>query len=110
MYKRQGQDSARHGKDLARQRVSDRLGQLLTAQAGPDVHLLIELVAADTGDVVAARIEEQRVEIGRGVVDRGRLTRAQTCLLYTSCDCSLACCSSSVLSCVCSLPTSLRAS
>ena len=73
-----GQDSARHGKDLARQRVSDRLGQLLTAQAGPDVHLLIELVAADTGDVVAARIEEQRVEIGRGVVDRGRLARAQT--------------------------------
>ena len=70
-----GQDSARHGKDLARQRVSD---QLLTAQAGPDVHLLIELVAADTGDVVAARIKEQRIEIGRGVVDRGRLARTQT--------------------------------
>src|SRR6059058_994963 len=47
------------------------------ARALLDVHLepLIELVAADLGQVVALRVEEQRLEQVAGVVERRRLTR-----------------------------------
>ena len=72
------QNLAGHGENLAGARVDDRLGQLLTVQAAPDVKLFVELVAADAGDVIAARVEEQALDIGDGVVECGRLAGAQT--------------------------------
>ena len=39
--------------------------------------LLVELVAADLADVVAAGIKEQSVQIALGAFDRGRLARTQ---------------------------------
>ena len=66
-----------HGEDLAGHGIGDGLGQRLAGQTAPDVHFLIELVAADLGNVIAAGVEEQRVEIGLGAFDCGRLARTK---------------------------------
>ena len=68
-----GQDLAGHGQDLAGHRIDDGLCQLVAGKTRPDVHLLVELVAADLRDVVAAVVEEQGLQIGAGVVDCGGL-------------------------------------
>ena len=72
-----GQNLAGLRQDLAGQGIGDGLRQLVAGQTPPDVHLLVELVAAHLGHVVAAVVEEQRLQIGAGVVHRGRLAGAQ---------------------------------
>ena len=71
---------AGHGKDLSGARVGDRLGKLLTAQAAPQVELLVEFIASDLGYIVAAGVKEQTVQISLGILNRGRLTRAQAAI------------------------------
>jgi len=44
---------------------------------GLEVQLLVDLVAADRAEVVALRVEEQALEEGLGVGDRGGLARAE---------------------------------
>ena len=68
---------AGHGEDLAGQRIGHRLGQRVAAQACPNVHLLVELIAADLAHVIAARVEEQRVEIALRALDCGRFARTE---------------------------------
>ena len=75
---RPGEDLAGHGQHLAGHGIGDGIGQGLVRQTGPDIHLLIELVAADLGNVVAAGIEEQRGQIALGVLHRRGFARAQT--------------------------------
>ena len=71
---------AGHGEDLSGTRISHGLGKLLPVQAAPDIHFLIELVAANSGNVIAPRVEEQRIQIGSGALHRGRLARTQAAI------------------------------
>ena len=66
-----------HGDDLAGHGIGHGLGQRLAVQTAPDVELLVELVTADLAHVIAAGVEEQRLEIALGAFDRGRLARTQ---------------------------------
>ena len=61
-----GHDMAGVEEDLARARVGDGIGQLLAVDAGPQGELLIELVAADHGQIIAARIEEEVLDQALG--------------------------------------------
>ena len=70
-------DLVRHGDNFARHGVGHRLGKRLARKAAPDVHLLIELIAANLGNVIAPRVEEQRVQIALGAFDCGRLARTE---------------------------------
>ena len=72
-----GDDVAGVKHDLARARVGDGEGKLLPADARPQGELLVVLVAADHGQVIAARVEEEVVDEGLAGLDRGRLARAQ---------------------------------
>ena len=72
------QGLAGHGQNLAGHGVGHRLGQGLAGEAGPDIHLLIELIATHLGHIVAAGVEQQGVQIGLGVLHRGRLAGTQT--------------------------------
>ena len=72
-----GERLAGHGQNFAGHGVGHRLGQSLTGQAGPDIHLLIEFVPAHLGHVVAPGIEEQRVHIRLGVFHCGGLAGTQ---------------------------------
>ena len=51
--------------------------QLDAHPAGDRVQLLVELVAADPTEVVAAEVEEQALDELAGVVTGGRIARAQ---------------------------------
>ena len=70
-----GQDLVRLREHLAGHRADRRLEQLVAGDAAGNVQLLVVLVAADRGNIVAAHVEEHRVhQVGRGL-DRGRLAR-----------------------------------
>ncbi len=71
---------ARVGKDLAGIGVDNRLGQLKARDAREKRELLIELIAADVGDIIATVIEEQAVEQRFGGLHRGRIARTQTAI------------------------------
>ena len=70
-----GQHGVSLSDDLAGHRVGDGLEQLVAGDAARDVELLVVLVAADCGNVVAAHIEEHHVHEGGRRLDRGRLAR-----------------------------------
>ena len=72
-----GDDVAGVKHDLARARVGNGEGKLLPADTRPQGELLVVLVAADHGQVIAARVEEEVVDEGLAGLDRGRLARAQ---------------------------------
>ena len=72
-----GHDMAGVEEDLARARVGDGIGELLAVDAGPQGELLIELVAADHGQIIAARIEEEVLDEALAGLDRGRLARTE---------------------------------
>ncbi len=72
-----GEHLAGLGDDLAGHGVGHGGGQGLIHQAGPDRQLLVELVAAHGGQVVAPGVEEQGVEQALGGVHRGGLAGAQ---------------------------------
>ena len=67
------QGLAVHGDDLAGEGIGHGRGQGLASQAGPDVHLLVELIPADLGDVVAPGVEEEGVQVAFGALHRGGL-------------------------------------
>ena len=73
-----GNEVPGHHKDLAGEGIGNRLGGLLAGKPGPDVHLLIELVAAHLAHIVAVGIEEEPFQMGHSGLHRGRLTGAQT--------------------------------
>ena len=62
-------------QNLAGHRVSDCIYQLVAGDAACDVQLLVVLVAADCGNVVAAHIEEHGVHQRGSRLNRGRLAR-----------------------------------
>ena len=62
---------------LARRGVGHRLGQHLAHQAAFQAQLLVVFIAAHTGEVVPAGVEEQAVDVGLGALDGGGLTGAQ---------------------------------
>ena len=70
-------DLVRHGDNFARHGVGHGLGKRLARKAAPDVHLLVELITADLGNVVTPCVEEQRVQIALGAFDCGRLARTE---------------------------------
>ncbi len=72
-----GHDVAVLIQDLARARIGDGIDELLPADTRPEGELLVVLVAADHGQVIAARIEEEVVDERLAGLDRGRLARAQ---------------------------------
>ena len=72
-----GHDMAGVEEDLARARVGDGIGELLAVDAGPQGELLIELVAADHGQIIAARIEEEVLDQALAGLDRGWLARTE---------------------------------
>ena len=72
-----GNDVARHGKNLARHGVGHGLCKRLPGKTAPDVHLLVELVASDLGNIVAPCVEEQSVEIALRAFDCGRFARTE---------------------------------
>ena len=65
------------GDDLTGTGIGYGQGQLLAGQPGPQSHLLVELIAAHRGQVVAAGIKEQAVEQALSGVHRGRLAGTQ---------------------------------
>ena len=67
----------RHGDNFARHGVGHGLGKRLARKTAPDVHLLVELITADLGNVVTPCVEEQRVQIALGAFDCGRLARTE---------------------------------
>ena len=71
--KRAGHNGARLCHHLAGRRVDDRAGKL---SAG-EVQLLIVLITADSGEVVASRVEEQAVQMELCAFNRGRLARTE---------------------------------
>ena len=68
---------ARVGDDLARGGVGNGHCQGKAVYSAAQGKLLIELIAADIGDVVAAAVKEQSVEQGLGAFYRGRIAGAQ---------------------------------
>ena len=62
-------------QNLAGHRVSDCIYQLVAGDAACDVQLLVVLVAADCGNVVAAHIEEHGIHQRGSRLHRGRLAR-----------------------------------
>ena len=57
--------------------IRDSLSSLVAGNAAGQAELIVHLVAAETSQVVAARVEEQVVQMGAGVLDRRGLTGAQ---------------------------------
>lgn len=80
--KRAGHNGARLCHHLAGRRVDDRAGKLTAGDSAGKVQLLIVLITADSGEVVASRVEEQAVQMELRAFNRGRLARTE--LLYTS--------------------------
>ncbi len=72
-----GEHLARFGEQLAGHGVDDRLGDHMARQALADAQLFVVFVAAYAGEVVAARVEEQVLQVGDRAVHRRRLARAQ---------------------------------
>ena len=72
-----GQVLAGLGDDLAGAGIRHRHSQGMAGQTGPKGHLLVELIAADCGQVIAAGVVEGGVEQALGGVHRGRLTGTQ---------------------------------
>ncbi len=72
-----GDDGAGLGEDLAGEGVGHGLGQGEARDARVEGELLVELVAADVGQLVAAAVIEEAVEQGLGGLDRRRIARAQ---------------------------------
>ena len=70
-----GEDLTGIRQHLAGHRVSDCIYQLVAGDAACDVQLLVVLVAADCGNVVAAHIEEHGVHQRGSRLHRGRLAR-----------------------------------
>ncbi len=68
---------ARLGQNLAGQRVGNGRGQLKPGDAGAQRQLLIEFIAADVGNVVAAAVKEQAVQQRFGAFHRRGIARAQ---------------------------------
>ena len=72
-----GQDVALVEEDLAGGGVGHGHGQLLTLHARPERQLLVELIAADGAQVIAAGIEEEVLDQRLGGVERRRLAGAE---------------------------------
>ena len=72
-----GQHLALVGDDLAGARIDDRHCQRKACDTREEGELLIELIAADVGDIVAAAVKEQAVEQGLGGLHGGRIARTQ---------------------------------
>ena len=72
-----GEDLARVGEQLAGKGIGDGSGKLEAGDARVERELLVELVAADVGDVVTAVVEEQAVQQGLGGFHGGRIARTQ---------------------------------
>ena len=72
-----GDDLAGLGQQLAGEGIGHGLGQLKAGDAGVEGQLLVELVAAHVGDLVAAAVKEQAVQQGLGGLHRGRIAGAQ---------------------------------
>ena len=70
-----GEDLTGIRQHLAGHRVSDCIYQLVAGDAACDVQLLVVLVAADCGNVVAAHIEEHGIHQRGSRLHRGRLAR-----------------------------------
>ena len=73
-----GNKVAGHDQNLAGQRIGNWLRGLLTGQPGPDVQLLIELIAADLTHIVAMGVEQQALQVCHSGLHRRRLTWTQT--------------------------------
>ncbi len=73
-----GDEIAGHDQNLAGHGIGNGLGGLLAGKTAPDVHLLVELVAAHLADVVAVGVKEEPLQMGRGSLHRGRLAGTQT--------------------------------
>ena len=71
-----------HSDDLTGHGIGHRLGQRLAVQTAPDVKFFVEFIAADLAHVIAAGIEEQRLEITLGTFDCGRLSRTQAAVNF----------------------------
>ncbi len=67
-----------HDQNLAGHGVGNGLRSFLAGQTAPNVHLLVELVAANLTDVVAVGIKEQPFQMGGSGFHRGRLAGTQT--------------------------------
>ena len=72
-----GQHLAGLSNDLAGAGVGDGHGQLLAPDTGPQPHLLVELIAAHGGQVIAPGVEEGGLEQRLGGVHRGGLAGTQ---------------------------------
>ena len=71
------QDLSLLGDDLAGAGIGYGQGQLLAGQPGPQSHLLVELIAAHSGQIIAPGIKEGGVQQGPGGVHRGGLARTE---------------------------------
>ncbi|CDB30393.1 uncharacterized protein BN490_01581 [Firmicutes bacterium CAG:137] len=72
-----GEGLAGHSQNLTGEGIGNGLRQDLPGQPGPDVHLLVELVPAHLGHIIAPGVKEQGVHIGLGIFHCGRLAGAQ---------------------------------
>ena len=70
-------DLACVGNDLAGRGVCNGHCQRKAVYSAAQSQLLVELIAADIGNVVAAAVKEQSVEQGLGAFDSGRIAGAQ---------------------------------
>ena len=70
-------DIAGVGKNFAREGVCHRSCQLKARDAREEGELLVELIAADVGYLIAAAVKEQTIEQGLRGLDRGRIARTQ---------------------------------
>ena len=80
-----GEDLAILVQQLAGSGMCHGHGQLLTADAGPEGQLLVELIAANGAEVIAARIEEQILQQGLGAVHRGGLAGTELAIDLQQC-------------------------
>ncbi len=72
-----GEDLPRLGQHLAGDGVHHVLRQAEARQTARNSQLLVELIAAHRGQIIAAGVEEQRVQKALGGIHRGRLTWAE---------------------------------